>query len=284
MAYRRNFVDWVAIASGTWTWTQRLLLVLGLAILVLYTVQRYLVFPRHATAAMNGVPGPLAGAELVTIKTSDGETLAGYWHAPDQGMPIVVSFHGNGSSPIPHAERFVSPPWSTHGWGVMTIAYRGYPGSSGSPSQQGLIVDALAAVAYAKARAPGHPIVLHGHSLGTGVALAVASPAEPMAIILEAAYTSLVDVASAQFPVVSHLLWDKFPADAWIKSADAPIEIIHGNADPVIPVELARRLSTVKPGTVLTVVPGADHVSVFGSQDVRIESELRSMMKERRGR
>ncbi len=271
-------MDWAMLATGAWTVAKRIMQALFLAILLLYVFQRYLVFPLHVSAAISGEPGAMVGAELITITTPDGERLAAYWHPPERGMPVIVTFHGNGSSPIPHAQRFAAPPWSTYGWGFLAIAYRGYPGSTGSPSQAGLLTDGQAALAYVTAKAPDNPVVLHGHSLGTGVALAVARQMKPKAVILEAAYTSLVAAAATRVPLLPYLLWDRFPAAEWIKSVNAPIEIIHGDADTIIPIRIGRELASLKPAAVFTSVPGADHVSVFGSQDARIESQLRTLI------
>ncbi|AOG03370.1 alpha/beta hydrolase family protein (plasmid) [Bosea sp. RAC05] len=269
---------WDTLAAGTWNVAKRVLQASVLAILLLYVFQRYFVFPRHVSAAINGEPGAMLGAELITVTTADGERLVAYWRAPESGMPVIVTFHGNASSPIPHAQRFSTPPWSTYGWGFLTIAYRGYPGSTGSPSQVGLLADGQAALAYVTAKAPDNPVVLHGHSLGTGVALAVAMQAKPKAIILEAAYTSLVAAAATKIPLLPYLMWDRFPASEWIKSVDAPIEIVHGDTDTIIPIQIGRELASLNTAAVFTSVPGADHVSVFGSQDIRIESQLRSLI------
>ncbi len=99
-------------------------------------------------------------------------------------------FHGNGSRPEPHAERFAAEPWRARGWGLLTVAYRGYPGSTGSPSEDGLIRDGLAAANAARAQAPDAPILLHGHSLVAAVASQSPNGCRRSGFTLEAPFDS----------------------------------------------------------------------------------------------
>ncbi|MCX4198492.1 sulfur carrier protein ThiS [Methylobacterium organophilum] len=148
------------------------LLLCGLACAALALGQRRFLYP-GAFGPQNPWTIP-PGLATITVATPDGESLHGLWRPPRPGCGVVVSFHGNGSRPEPHAARFAAGPWRAGGWGVLSVAYRGYPGSTGSPSEDGLIRDGLAAVEAARARAPGAPILLHGHSLGAAVAAAFA--------------------------------------------------------------------------------------------------------------
>lgn len=256
----------------------RILLVLaasaaGLYLLLLGTLalfQRRLIYPgafRSGHQARLPVP---PGTEAISIVTADGERLHALWRAPRPGGGIVVTFHGNASRPEPHAERFASAPWIGAGWGVLAIAYRGYPGSTGSPSEEGLIADGLAAADEAARRAPGAPILLHGHSLGTAVAVAVAERRAHLGVYLEAPFDSLAAVVRLAFPYLpTFLLRDTWRTDRRIAGAGGPVLIVHGTEDPIVPVKLGRRLAVAADARFEAVA--GDHVSILGLRDREAE-------------
>lgn len=248
------------------------------AILLLALFQRHLIYPgafrSQVVAAERGAP---AGTQALSLETADGERLLGFWRPPAPGCGVVLSFHGNGSRPEPAAARFASGPWRAGGWGVLAIAYRGYPGSTGSPSEEGLIADAEAAYRAAMARAPGAPVLLHGHSLGAAVAVAAANRLPHLGLYLEAPFDSLAAVAAARFPYMPTglLLQDSFRSDTRIAAAAGPILIVHGRRDGVVPLPHAQRLAErAGPRARLTVLDG-DHVSILGRQDAEAEAAFR---------
>ncbi|AWN36670.1 alpha/beta hydrolase [Methylobacterium radiodurans] len=238
---------------------------------ILALAQRRLIYPgAYQDVASVGERAAPAGTEAITVGTADGERLHALWRAPRPGCGVVVSFHGNASMPEFHAERFAADPWRAAGWGVLAPAYRGYPGSTGAPSEEGLIADGLAAVAEARARAPGAPVLLHGHSLGAAVAVAVAArlpPAgAPAGLYLEAPFDSLVSAARVHFPAApGWLLRDTYRSDARIAGLRGPILIVHGTDDPVVPERLGRRLAEAGKAR-FEALPG-DHVSILGARD-----------------
>lgn len=253
-----------------------LLAVLGLyaaAMGVLAFYQRRLIYPGAFEAIPREETVP-AGTEAVSVKTSDGESLHGLWSAPKPGCGVVLSFHGNGSFPEPHAARFTGSPWREAGWGALSIAYRGYPGSTGSPSEGGLIQDGLAAYRFVAERAPGAPILLHGHSLGTAIAVAVAETSPHLGLYLEAPFDSMSHVVGLHFPYVPSRLFllDTYRSDRRIEHGSAPVLIVQGDADDIVPAKLAVRLAAIA-GTraKIAVIPG-DHVSIFGERDGEAEA------------
>ena len=142
----------------------------GAFVALLYVAQRSLqYFPeRFRTApAAAGLPE----AEEVVLDTADGERVI-VWHVPPRGdKPVVLYFHGNGGSLRGRVDRFRD--LTADGSGLVALSYRGYGGSSGAPSEAGLVNDGLVAYAFARARYPAERIVLWGESLGSGVAVAL---------------------------------------------------------------------------------------------------------------
>ncbi|KQQ26258.1 alpha/beta hydrolase [Methylobacterium sp. Leaf125] len=246
---------------------------LGLAVLamtLLTVFQRHLIYPGafRSQAPAPARPAP-TGTEAISLPTADGECLLGFWRAPEPGCPVVLSFHGNGSRPEPAAARFAGGPWRKAGWGVLAIAYRGYPGSTGSPSEAGLIADGQAAYAWIQARVPGTPVLLHGHSLGAAVAVALAETRPHLGLYLEAPFDSLSAIVAGRFPFLPTglLLRDTFRSDARIAAEGGPLVIVHGRDDPVVPLAHAERLAAqAGPRARLMVIPG-DHVSILGTRD-----------------
>jgi uncharacterized protein len=158
------------------------------------------------------------------------------------GHAVVLYFHGNGDFLAGLAGRFRDI--TADGTGLVALSYRGYAGSSGRPSEQGLLSDAAAAYAFAAARYSADQIVVWGFSLGSGVAVALAADQPIGKLILEAPYTSIVDVAAAAFPFlpVRWLIRDQFRSDQRISRVTAPLLIMHGARDATIPIDLGDRL------------------------------------------
>ncbi|TNC10250.1 alpha/beta hydrolase [Methylobacterium terricola] len=254
-----------------------LLALYGAVVAAFWWFQRALLYPGQ------GGPVPATTARLppevetITITTPDGERLRALWLPPAPGAGMVVSVHGNASLPEWHAERFAAGPWRAHGWGVMAPAYRGYPGSTGRPSEAGLIADGLAAVAEARRRAPGTPLLLHGHSLGAAVAVAVAArigAAGVLGLYLEAPFDSMTAMARHHFRFLpAGLLADTWRSDRVIGTVAVPILIVHGESDPVIPEKYGARLARIGRAD-FVALPG-DHVSILGARDAEAEIRFR---------
>ena len=212
----------------------------GLVALV-YVAQRTLqYFPesfRTAPAAV-GLPE----AEEVVLDTADGERVI-VWHVPPRGEnPVVLYFHGNGASLRWRIERFRA--LTADGTGLLALSYRGYGGSSGSPTEAGLMNDASATYAFAAARYSPERIVLWGESLGSGVAVPLAAEKPVGHVILQSPFTSAADVGAAAywFLPVRLLMKDQYRSDLHIGKVAAPVLVMHGDRDNVVPIALGERL------------------------------------------
>jgi uncharacterized protein len=211
-------------------------------IALLYVRQRGMLFPippvGRTTPAAVGFPQ----AEEHLLTTDDGEKVI-VWHVPAKpGRPVILFFHGNGDFLAGRVSRFKGI--TADGTGLVALSFRGYAGSTGSPSEQGLLRDAAAAYAFAAARYDAQRIVPWGFSLGSGIAVAIAYEHRIGKLILEAPYTSTVDVAASLLPVVPvrWLMRDQFRSDERIARVTVPLLIMHGDADPAINIRFGERL------------------------------------------
>ena len=160
---------------------------------LLYFLQRGMMYPGDSRRTAPAAAGVQAVEEVLT--TSDGERVI-VWHVPPKGeRPVIIYFHGNGGALANRARRFAS--LVEDGTGLVALSYRGYGGSSGSPSEEGILNDARAVHAFASERYPAARLVVWGESLGTGVAVALAAEKDFAKVVLEAPFTSTADIASA---------------------------------------------------------------------------------------
>jgi uncharacterized protein len=212
------------------------------AVAALFFAQRALLFPVPTTARTPPGAAGFPQAEEHVLATADGERVI-VWHvASKPGRRVVLYFPGNGDSLAGCAGRFRDI--TSDGTGLVALSYRGYAGSSGKPSEQGLLQDAAAAYAFASSLYAADRLVAWGLSLGSGVAVAIAAEHPLGGLILEAPYSSIADVAAAHFRYfpVRFLLKDTFHSDERIARVTAPLLIMHGARDTTVPIVYGERL------------------------------------------
>ncbi|MGI9404731.1 MAG: alpha/beta hydrolase [Hyphomicrobiaceae bacterium] len=212
-------------------------------LLAMFAGQRSLLFATDdggSLAAANWIAIP--GSERVQLTTSDNERLSAWYVAPAPGNSVFLFFHGKGGKLQLKKSRWQHI--TKTGAGVLALSYRGYPGSTGSPSEAGLIRDAETAYAWLRQRHAAEEIVIHGLSLGTGVAVALAAQVDARALILEAPFSAAVDVAAERYPIVPvrWLMHDTFLSRERISKVNMPVLIAHGTRDTTIPFAHAGRL------------------------------------------
>ncbi len=224
-----------------------------MALLALF--QRSLIYPIPATDTSTP-----PGFERIAYQTSDGLKLAAGYRAARGGKPTLLFFHGNGVSwqTTYHTTELLAE----QGYGVLAAEYRGYGGNPSSPSEQGLYLDGRAALDWLAGRGVmPSDIVLVGNSLGSGVAVELAGRTNVHALILIAPFMSLAATASNAYPwaPVDLLLRDRFANIDKIGEIDAPILIIHGENDGLIPVAHAMELAAASDHAQLVLLPGYGH-------------------------
>lgn len=203
-----------------------------------YVSQRALLYPGAGPTLETG---HASWGESVSIATPDGERLQGLYSPARPGKPSLLFFLGN-------ADRvnnydFLAQALASRGIGLLAISYRGYPGSTGAPSEAGLLTDGIAAFDWLAART-GDDIVLLGQSLGSGVAVNTARLRPASAAILVSPYLSVLSLAQAYYPFfpVALLIKDSFRSDLRIAEVSQPKLFLHGRRDAIIPLSSAEAL------------------------------------------
>jgi pimeloyl-ACP methyl ester carboxylesterase len=241
----------------------------GLALL--YFKQRDMLFPIPPVGRTTPEAAGFPEAEEHFVPTADGEKII-IWHVPAKtGRPVVIFFHGNGDVLAGRVRRFKGI--TADGTGLVAVSFRGYAGSSGHPTEEALLQDGEAAYAFASERYPADRIIAWGFSLGTGVAVAVAAKHPVSKLILEAPYTSTADVAAGRFPIVPIrlLMRDQFHSDQRIGQVTAPLLIMHGTGDWVVPIQFGERLFALahEPKQFVRIEGGGHHtLDDFGAIDI----------------
>ena len=261
-------------------------IVVVLALLAIGPISLWLLQRRLIYFPIGHVPPietMLPGWEEVTLSTDDGLTLAAWYHAPDPAAAVVIIFNGNAGNRSDRAP--LGAALADGGLGVLLVDYRGYGSNDGHPTEAGLALDARAALRFVGGRSPNHPICYFGESLGAAVAVELANEFPPAALILRSPFTSLADVAGVHYPFlpVGILLRDRYPSLERIGSIEAPLIVIAGSADSIIPVEQSEAiyLAAARPERLL-VIDGADHNDfelLAGTDHVNIISEFLARLR-----
>jgi hypothetical protein len=236
-----------------------LLLILAAATVALGSMaERWVLYPFNATETAPAEAG-LAGVTALSFD-NDGQSLVAWVAPPAPGKPVIFYLHGNAGNLAARAGRFRH--FLDRGYGLFAPAYRGSSGSSGSPDEAALRWDAEVALHRLFSEMPAldaRRVVLYGESLGTAVALSlVASPAlhpekghgPPGGVILEAPFTSIPDLAEHHYPgtrALAERLDSTWPSLARAAHLSAPLLVLHGSDDTLIPTQMGRQITSAAP-------------------------------------
>lgn len=240
--------------------------------LIAYSLLCGLMFAYQRSILFQPFPGPLTPAEArldayvpQTLPQAGDAPSIRYWFAKGiPHAPLVVYFHGNGGGL--HAFTGALAQLHAQGYSVAAMEYRGYPGAGGTPSEQGIISDAIRFTHAMHTRYPALPLILWGYSLGSGIATQVAAASdEESAMVLEAPFTSVKDRAAELWPIlpIRLLLRDPFLSIDHIAQSKSPLFIMHGDTDRIIPLHHGERLfAAAQQPKIFYRAEGADHYTL----------------------
>ena len=206
----------------------------------IYTFQRKLIyFPSKARPSLGNWRGIYTE---VQTQTEDHLRLT-HWYSK-QGRPYIIVLHGNAGNIEGRAYRFKF--LVDQGYSVLLVSYRGYGDNLGQPTESHLIADSTLALEWLFKQEGVHPeeVVLFGESLGSGVAIALATQYPVKGLILDGAYSSITEIGQSDFPFlpVRWLLKDTWDSQSRIKKVQAPILFIHSKKDSIVPFRFGQKL------------------------------------------
>lgn len=238
---------------------------------MLVFIQPYLMYFPDPTPFKPEAHG-LSGFARLDYQAADGAPLHGFYAAPVGGHRLtLVFFQGNAGHLGQRADKIAL--WRKAGYGVMLATYRGYHGNEGFPSEAGLYYDARAALLALQQRGVlPSDTVLYGESLGTGIAVQMASEGAYRAgLVLEAPYTSIPDVGAYRYPFVP-IFWimrDKFSSITKIRNIRTPLLIMRAAHDHTVPPQFAKKLFDAAPDPKqLLTNTEADHNTIYSEVEV----------------
>ncbi len=209
----------------------------------MYSLQRQLMYVPTIAIEPPASYG-LVDFSVVPLKASDGTQIEA-WHRPaKKDYPTIIYFHGNGGN-LSH-RRFFFSLLRDSGFGVLGLDYRGYGRSEGSPSEEGFYQDARATMDYATKTLSlaDNKIIIYGESIGTAVAVQMATEHKIAALILQSPFTSMTATASNKYPwlPVSLLIKDRYDSLSKIANINVPLLLFHGEKDTLVPTTFGKGL------------------------------------------
>ncbi len=210
-----------------------------------YVLQRRLMYfpdPQRVSPAQAG----LSGVEERVLTMPDRVRVVAWYAKAKPGNPTVLYFHGNAGNLAARAYRIQA--YMEQGWGVYMLSYRGYGGSGGTATEKDNVADAR--IAYGALLMEGvdpADVVLYGESLGSGVAARLATERKAAALVLEAPYTSILDIARKAYPFLptQWVLLDRYETVKVLPQVRMPVLILHGRLDGIIPIAMGQQLYAI---------------------------------------
>lgn len=227
-------------------------------LLLLYIFQRSLLY--YPTDITHSAYSPDNPFEQFTSATHDGFALSHWKYAGIKDQKTIVFFHGNAGNAADRIPMMMRP--IQEGYNIILAEYRGYGGNEGKPNEKDIITDSeLLIQQLINEGLDEQNIILMGRSLGSGVAVQMATRFNISLLALISPYTKIPDVAASSYPFfpVRMLLKDTYNSEGFIKDLNIPILIFHGEADSLIPISLGRKLSEQNNNAIFTALPNYGH-------------------------
>lgn len=221
---------------------KQLLLVLFLFILIVtlaYFFQRHFIyFPSPEKPNLRDFQAE--DMQIIKIPVADGLILSSWYKPAVDNKPTILYLHGNAGH-IGY-RMYLARQFLAEGFGMLLLEYRGYGGNPGKPTESGLYQDARAAIKFLHQQGVQKNIVLYGESLGTGVATQIATEFPVCSLVLQSPYTSLTAMARFHYSWVPMPVIDKYDSLSRIQKIHAPVLMLHGKLDEVVPYDLGLTL------------------------------------------
>lgn len=263
----REFVWWRDAVTflGKKRLVSLVLAIVGTYVLValgVFALQRRIIYPYRGTGRAPDLPG----ATLETISVADGHRVHALYAKAEGDAPTLVHFHGNGEE-LADMVNFVAL-FRARGLGVLAVEYPGYGLSqSVEPNEADIYRDAETALVMLRDEkgVPREKVVLSGQSLGTGVAVEMASRGLGSRVLLFSPYTSIVDVANRYFPILPTrwLVRDRFESVKKAPAVRVPVLVVHGTDDEVIPFAFGKELAATFPNARFVPLDQGRHNDLF---------------------
>lgn len=240
-----------------------IVLVVATGVGLVWAVQRSLIYYPDSSPVPPAADA-LPGARDVSMTTADGVELSA-WFAPtpdevdDTGYAVLVA-PGNAGNRLSRVD--LADALRERGFAVLLMDYRGYGGNPGSPDEDGLVQDGLAAATALEAEGyPPERTIYFGESLGGGVIALLLSERPPAGAVFRSPFTELAAVGRHHFPLlpVNLLLRDRFPVIEHVEQSDVPVSVVRANQDSVVPTELSAQVAEAAPALVEELVLEGDH-------------------------
>ena len=224
-----------------------------IGILIIYTSFLVLLFIFQRNLMYHPDENNYSGDKLeveikkVKIKTSDGIDLLGWFHKKDLNrFKTIIYFHGNAGKLENRIHKLNH--FKDMDVNFLIIAWRGFSGNDGKPSEEGLYIDGNSAIKWLKNLGLSEEdIILYGESLGTAVATEIAQNNNFAGLVLETPFTSMIEAAKIFYPYipVRILLRDKYENDKKIKNINIPVLVMHGEADQIVPFWMGKKIHEI---------------------------------------
>ena len=207
-----------------------------------YIFQRNLLY--HPTENNYSGDKISVDVEKIKIRTQDNIELVSWYHKKNlNNYKTILFLHGNAGSLENRVHKINH--FRDMNVNFLIIAWRGFSGNEGKPTEKGLYEDARSAVRWLKSNGvKENNIIIYGESLGTGVATEIAQNKKFAGVILESPFTSMIDAGKDKYPYlpVRLLLKDKYESDKKIKNINSPILIMHGKVDNIVPFHMGKKM------------------------------------------
>ena len=182
--------------------------------------------------------------EKIKILTTDNLKLNGWFYKKNlSDYKTIIYFHGNAGTLDNRIHKLNH--FEDMDVNFLIVAWRGFSGNKGKPTENGLYADGKSAVKWVLEQGiKEENIVLYGESLGTGITTEIAQNKNFAGVILETPFTSMVDAAKKFYPYipVSLLLQDRYENEKKVKNIKIPIMIMHGEKDTIVPFSMGKKI------------------------------------------